>query len=109
MNENVNNIQENAEETVVPECLRECLSALQEQFGVIATYWFCKLNAYSGRYIDSYQEAHDCENKPVTTEQAEAVATWYDEYAESLTESAEFPDLMQVIEPWRVVLTKREE
>lgn len=56
---------------------KECIVEMREQFGDVATYWFCRLNAYKYRYRAGNKEGN-------SSEQDIAKAEWYEAYAEDL-------------------------
>lgn len=56
---------------------KECIVEMEEQFGVKAVYWFCKLNAYKYRYRAGNKDGN-------TAEQDEAKAQWYDKKADEM-------------------------
>ena len=58
---------------------KECISEMEEKFGVEAVYWFCKLNAYKYRYRAGNKAGN-------SAEQDEEKAQWYDRKAEEMLE-----------------------
>ena len=58
---------------------RECILEMEEQFGTLAVFWFCKLNAYKYRYRAGAKAGN-------TAEQDEAKALWYDFKADDMQE-----------------------
>ena len=58
---------------------KECIVEMEEQFGILAVFWFCKLNAYKYRYRAGAKAGN-------TAEQDEAKALWYDSKADEMAE-----------------------
>lgn len=58
---------------------RECICEMEEQFGTLAVFWFCKLNAYKYRYRAGCKDGN-------SAEQDEAKALWYDAKADEMQE-----------------------
>lgn len=60
---------------------KECIVEMREKFGDMATYWFCKLNAYKYRYRNGTKAGN-------SSEQDEAKAKWYENYARNVLRPA---------------------
>lgn len=56
---------------------KECIKEMEEEFGALAVYYFCRLNAYKYEYRAGLKGDADEDLKK---------AQWYREYAESLME-----------------------
>lgn len=72
---------------------KECIVEMEEQFGVIAVYWFCKLNAFKYDYRAGNKEGN-------SAEQDKAKSDWYKNYAETIQPRVTMDDLMKVVSPW---------
>ena len=73
---------------------KECIVEMREQFGDLAVYWFCKLNAYKYAYRAGSKEGN-------SEEQDKAKIAWYEEYARQMHQSVMLPDIMKALNPWR--------
>lgn len=63
----------------VKEGRKEAIVEMEEQFGTLAVFWFCKLNAYKYRYRAGCKDGN-------SAEQDEAKALWYDAKADEMME-----------------------
>lgn len=72
---------------------KECIVEMREKFGDIATYWFCKLNAYKYAYRAGSKDGN-------SEEQDNAKIQWYEDYAEKLQPGVKVDDVMKALEPW---------
>lgn len=70
---------------------RECILEMEEQFGVLAVFWFCKLNAYKYRYRAGCKDGN-------SAEQDEAKALWYDAKADEMQEKYSDQFICRVID-----------
>jgi len=72
---------------------KECIEEMREQFGDLAVYWFCKLNAFKYNYRDGDKEGN-------SAEQDAAKADWYDNYGDNLTDTMTATDVGKALAPW---------
>lgn len=73
---------------------KECIVEMREKFGDIATYWFCKLNAYKYGYRAGNKDGN-------SEEQDKAKIEWYDKYAENIQPGVKMDDVMKALSPWK--------
>lgn len=69
---------------------KECIVEMREKFGDLATYWFCKLNAYKYSYRAGNKDGN-------SKEQDNAKIKWYDDYAEGLRASVKMDDVRKAL------------
>jgi len=73
---------------------KECIEEMLDTCGVLATYWFCKLNVFKYMYRAGNKEGN-------SAMQDLAKAHWYDEYAEKLAViGVGMDDVAKAIAPW---------
>lgn len=72
---------------------KECIEEMRDQFGDLAVYWFCKLNAFKYNYRGGVKEGN-------SAEQDAAKAEWYDNYGESLADRMTSTDIGKALAPW---------
>lgn len=73
---------------------KECIEEMLDTYGVVATYWFCQLNAHKYRY----RAGSKADN---SAEQDLAKAQWYENYGTKLAVlGAGIPDIVKSITPW---------
>ena len=70
---------------------KECIVEMEEQFGTLAVFWFCKLNAYKYRYRAGAKSGN-------TADQDEAKALWYDSKADEMQEKYNDQFICRVID-----------
>lgn len=73
---------------------KECIEEMRDQFGDIAVYWFCKLNAYKYGYRAGNKDGN-------SEEQDKAKIRWYDDYAEKIQPTVKMDDVMKALSPWK--------
>lgn len=72
---------------------KECIEEMREQFGDLAVYWFCKLNAFKYNYRSGNKEGN-------SAEQDAAKAEWYNNYGDCLADTLTSTDIGKALAPW---------
>lgn len=72
---------------------KECIEEMRDQFGDLAVYWFCKLNAFKYNYRGGSKEGN-------SAEQDAAKADWYDNYGDNLVGNMTAVDIGKALSPW---------
>ena len=72
---------------------KECIEEMRDQFGDLAVYWFCKLNAFKYNYRGGSKEGN-------SAEQDTAKADWYDSYGDKLANTMSATDIGKALTPW---------
>jgi len=78
---------------------KECIEEMRDQFGDLAVYWFCKLNAFKYNRRKGFKEGNNAE-------QDAAKAKWYDSYSDRLTDNMTTTDIGKALAPWEEQLRR---